>query len=75
MNLYPWLILMKLPALEYLTLRAENMNEIGLIVFEIWPGKVKSRGRVYSSRHVYWAEYGTCIHSPFTNCRMGDFLC
>ena len=42
------------------TLSAKNLNEIGLIVFEIWPGKVKSRGRDYSSRRIYSAKYGIC---------------
>ncbi len=35
---------MKLPVWNTLTLSAENMNEIGLIVFEIWPGKGKVGG-------------------------------
>ena len=43
-----------------LTLSAESLNEIGLIGFEIWTGKVKSRGRVYSSRFIYSAKHGIC---------------
>ena len=38
------------------TLTAEKISSV---VFEIWPGKVKSwGGRVYSSRRVYSAKYG-----------------
>ena len=37
-----------------LTLSAENVNKIGLVISEIWPDKVKSRRRIYS------AKYGTC---------------
>ena len=38
------------------TLSADNLNQIGLVVSEIWPDKV-----VYSGRRVYLAKYG--IHS------------
>ncbi len=34
------------------------MIQIGLIISEIWPVNVKSRGPVYSSRRVYSAKYG-----------------
>ena len=36
----------------------ENLIEIGQVVPEIWLVKVKSQGRVYSSRHVYSIQYG-----------------
>ena len=41
------------------TLSAEILIKIGIAVFELWPGKLKSRGegRVYSSRRVYSAKY------------------
>ena len=29
---------------EYLNISAENLIDVGSVVFEIWPGKVKSRG-------------------------------
>ncbi len=46
-----------------LAIRAENLIQIGSLVSEIWPGKVKSRGggRVYSSRRVYLAKYGNTV--------------
>ena len=44
--------------LNTLALSGEILIEIGFVVVEIWPVKVKSRGRVYSSRHIYIAKYG-----------------
>ena len=44
-----------------LTLSGENMIQFGLIVPEIWPVKVKSRGHVYSSRHVHLVKYLKCF--------------
>ena len=40
------------------TLSAENMIQIGLVVSEPEPVKLKSRGCVYLSRRVYSAKYG-----------------
>ena len=34
------------------------MKKIGSVVSEIWSDKVKSWGRIYSSRRVYSAKYG-----------------
>ena len=45
--------------MDTLPLSAENLIEIGSVVTEIWQDKVKSRGRVYSSRRVYLAKYST----------------
>ena len=42
---------------------SKNLIEIGSGVSEIWPGKVKSRECIYSSRHVYSAKYGTSPNS------------
>ena len=34
------------------------MTQTGSVVPEIWRVKIKSRGRIYSSRRVYLAKYG-----------------
>ena len=52
-------------------LSAENLIEIDSAISEKWPCKVKSRGRVYSSRHVYSAKYGT----PKSNQFIRDHQC
>ena len=44
--------------LNSLPLSANNLIRIGSVVSEIWPVKVKSRGRVDSSKHVISAKYG-----------------
>ena len=42
------------------TLSTENLNKISPVVFEIWSGKLKIRRvRLFSSRCVYLANYGT----------------
>ena len=41
-----------------LRLSVGNFIGIGSVFSEIWPGKLKSWGAVYSSRHVYLAKYG-----------------
>ena len=43
------------------TLSAENLIRISSVLSEIWPDKVKSRGRIYSSRRVYLAKYGSLL--------------
>ncbi len=43
--------------LNTLSLSAENLIEIGSVVSEIWPGKLKSRDGVYSGRCIYLAKY------------------
>ncbi len=43
------------------TLSTENLIEIGSVVSEMWPGKIKSRGCIYSGSRVYWAKYGIAI--------------
>ena len=43
-----------------LTFYAENLNKNGSVVSEIQPDKVKSQGRVYSSRQLYLARYDIC---------------
>ena len=41
-----------------ITISAENFIQIGSVVSEIRPGKLKSRGRVYLGRRIYSAKYG-----------------
>ena len=57
-NPYTCLISMKLTGFtpEHPTLSAENLIEIGVVVSEIWPGKLKS-GRIYLGGRVYLAKY------------------
>ena len=56
MNHRPCMILMKLNVDFWIP--CKNMIQIGLVVPEMWPVKVKSRGRVYSSKRIYSAKYG-----------------
>ena len=49
--------------LNTLSLSAENLIEIGSVVSEIRPGKVKIWGRVYS------AEYGILVHVHKEYCK------
>ncbi len=60
---FPCLILSKFTGEchEYLKLSPENFIEIGAVVSEIWPGKVKSQGCICSSSHVYSAKYSILV--------------
>ena len=42
------------------TLSAENLKKIGLVVFEIWPGKVKSWGTFIQAGAFIWRNTVWC---------------
>ena len=54
------------------TIFAENLIDIRSVASEIWPGKVKSHGDVYSSRCVYSAKYVVFPRTALRHCGLLD---